>query len=833
MAVSTRNPATDEGFGELLRRFRTLAGLSQEALAAQAGLSARAISDLERGVKTQPHPDTIRRLADALGLPLTGRAALAAAARPTSRPAASPPAAASYRDLPVWPTPLIGREDEATELARMLTEAATRLLTLTGPGGVGKTRLAVAVADRLRDRFADGIAFVALAPLNDPNLVLGTIAQSLGLRGESEQTLLDQIRAHLRVRQVLLVLDNFEHLIDATTLIADLLDICPGLSVIATSREPLRIRAEQEYLVPPLAFPDIDHRPDVEALGTYGAVELFIQRVRAVRPDFGITSGVAAAVADICRRLDGLPLAIELAAAWSGALAPNALLTRLEPALPLLTRGARDLPDRQRTMQRCIAWSHDLLTAEEQALFRHLSVFVGGFTLAAAEAVGGEDNSFSPSPPSVLAGIAALVDKSLLTSQESVTGEPRFGMLETIREFGLERLAARGEGAAAGRAHAAYVVALAEQAAEGLRGPDQIAWLGRLETDLGNVRAALAWAIAAEAAEEAMRIGTGLWRFWTSRGLRREGQTWVERAVALPGAGQSPARSQALYRLGSFAIDRGDFAAARDWFARSLELRRTLDDRAGIADALDALGVVAYQESDYRRARGFHEEALALRRVVGDPRGLALSLYNLADVTREEGDYAHARALYDESLALWQQLGDISTSAYVSLAAGIAARHQVDVSAARALSEASLQQFSQLRDQHGVGAAHAELGRLDRFEGNATRAWEHFAVVLQDDDPTTGEFDMAHHWIEAIEGLGWLAADRGDVGCAARLLAAAAGYRARLHVPFPSRADEVAHTRALARPEIVNDPAWASAWQVGQTLTRDEVNDLARDDGAG
>jgi predicted ATPase/transcriptional regulator with XRE-family HTH domain len=819
-------------FGPRLKQLRTAAELTQSELAERAGVSERLVSDLERGIILRPRPDTIQMLADGLRLTGADREEFIEVAR-GRQPTAVP--ASRRATLPSPPTPLVGRETELAAARSLLLRPDVRLVTVTGPGGVGKTRLAIQIAAETIRESANGSVFVSLTSVRDPAEVAAAIAAALDLGEAGDQSWRERIVTALRDERLLLILDNFEQVIGAAPLVADLLAVCHGLKLLVTSREPLRIRPEHELPVPPLTLPD-PMPPEIDDLGRYGAVALFLQRAIAIRPDFALTADNAEAVTAICRRLDGLPLAIELAVAWVKLLTPRALLARLQPRLPLLTRGAADLPDHQQTMRNCIAWSHDLLTPDEQALFRRLAVFAGGFTLEAAEFVDGQtdrrtdgqaDSSASFDCPSVrlsvLGGIASLVDKNLLRTEETVTGDARFGMLETIREFAVERLVASGEFDAARRAHADYFLVLAEEADAGLRGPDQAEWLLRLTADLDNIRTALSWEIETGAAADAMRIGTSLWRLWTARSLRREGQTWLERAIALPGADPSQERAKALYRLGSFAIDRGDYPAARAWYERSLTMRRDLGDPSGIADSLDALGVVTFDEGDVRRARDLHEEALGLRRSINSPRGLALSLYNLANCTREDGDFARARRLYEESLELWQQLGDVNLRAYVSRAAGTAARHEGDIEAARRFSETSLHLFSQIGDTHGVGAAHAELGRLALADDKIESARDHFAVVLRELGDADAEPDIAHNWIEAIEGLAWVAHRTGEWQRSARLLSAAAAHRQRLSIPFPSRGDRDAHQRSLAALGLEVDPEWVASWQTGQFLSRDEA----------
>ncbi len=504
----------DPAFGTLLRAFRTRAGLTQEALAERAGLSVRGISDLERGRKRAPRRDTVALLLEALNLSPDERAALAAARTP---PAATVP----DRDvrLPLAPTPLVGREREVAAVVDLLASGdrhaqgapGTRLLTLVGPGGVGKTRLALAAAHRLVDRYVDGAVFVDLAPVRDPALVLPTIAAALGVRDTGARALAEALAIAIGARQLLLVLDNCEQVVRAAPDIAALLAACPALTVLATSRVVLRIAAEQVVPVPPLGLPDRSARTSLPELARSEAVALFVARARAAEPAFGLTEATAQAVAELVHRLDGLPLAIELAAVRIRTLPPRALLDRLDRRLPLLTGGARDGPARQRTMRDAIAWSYDLLTQNEQAVLRLLATFVGGFTLDAAEAVG----ATARPNVAVLDGLAGLVDASLLHQVEGSgdgpdAGTPRFGMLETVREFAQDQLAASGEEATLREAHAAYFLGLAEQAKPHLAAFGQGSWLRRLEADHPNFRVALATLAASDDHDAYLRLTASL-----------------------------------------------------------------------------------------------------------------------------------------------------------------------------------------------------------------------------------------------------------------------------------------------------------------------------------
>ncbi len=552
--------------------------------------------------------------------------------------------------LPAPLTSFVGRAREIAAVADLLHREDVRLVALTGPGGVGKTRLAQRVAAELADNFADGAAWVDLAPLADPNLVAPTVAQALGVREAGDRSLYERLADALRDRALLLVLDNFERVVDAAPLVARLLAGCPRLKVLATSRVHLRVSGERLVPVGPLALPEPARPAPLPELAATEAVALFVERAQAARPDFALTTGNAAAVAEICRQLDGRPLAIELAAARVAVLPPAALLARLERRLPLLTGGPRDSPARLRSMRDAIGWSHDLLSQDEQALFRRLAVFVGGFTLEAAEAVAADEGI------DVLEGVSSLVAKSLVRDEEGSGGEPRYLMLETVREFGLERLAERGEEPAIRAAHAAFFLALAEAAEPRLMGPDEATWLDRLATELPNTRAALAWTLEHEAAETALRLATNLFWFWYSRGDRREGERWLGAALAR-GSGGTTARADALIAAALVATVL-DCAAAVELAEEGLAVSRACGYAAGSARALLCLGIAAEWAGDFDRAVGLEEEALALLRDLDDPFRTALVLVNLADANLWRGDLAPAQAHAAEGLALARSTGN-------------------------------------------------------------------------------------------------------------------------------------------------------------------------------
>jgi predicted ATPase/class 3 adenylate cyclase len=570
-------------------------------------------------------------------------------------PAVFPPLKTlDYRphNLPLQPTPFLGREREVAAVADLLCREAVRLVTLTGPGGIGKTRLALQTGADLLDDFPDGVFFVDLAPLTDPSVVASVTAAALGLRLEGGRPAEEALRAFLRDRQLLLVLDNFEHVLPAAPLVGELL-ATPGPKVLATSRTPLHLRAEHEVPVLPLALPDPRRQESAQVLSQYEAVRLFIARATAVDPAFTVDDTVAPAVAEICARLDGLPLAIELAAARVKLLPPSALLARLERRLQVLTSGPRDAPARQRTLRDTIAWSHDLLTPEQQMVFRRLAVFAGGCTFDGAEAVTNADGALD-----LFEAIAALVDASQLRQNVGTGAEPRFWMLETVREYGLERLAESGEEAMIREWHAAHFVAQVARAAVSIRGPGQVEWLDRIEADLDNIRAVFVWLLQHAEPEATAQLAVGMGEYWWQRGDIGECRSWLERVLEDAERLSAALRHRTLVLAGALAHIQGDRQHAIRRGEEALALARDHGSRADVIEALHVLGMWTVVNGDVNRAVALIEEAVDLQgQAAGAAPNLRL-LMTLGVVEHRRGRFNHAATALEEALAVSRTTGD-------------------------------------------------------------------------------------------------------------------------------------------------------------------------------
>jgi predicted ATPase len=634
------------------------------------------------------------------------------------------------------PTPFIGREREVAAVAELIGRKDVRLVTLTGAGGVGKTRLALEVVAKALSDFKDGAFYVPLASVSNPDLVPSTVAQALGVYETSKRTLWDTLKDYFRTKQMLLVLDNFEQVLSAAPLISELLATAPQLQMIVASRAALRIRGEYEFPLLPMALPQATHLPPPKRLARYEAVRLFMDRARAVKPDFEITSENAAAVAELLRRLDGLPLAIELAAARIRFLTPHALLARLTSSLDFLKSGARDLPDRQQTLRDTVDWSYSLLSHEEQKLFARLGVFAGGCTFDALGAVCDPDNMLNAADVAI-----SLADKSLIRHAEH-GGETRFLMLDSIREFAQEKLRTAGEADRVSRRHFDYFLRFAEGSDPQRQGPQQMLWLQRLEVEHHNLRGALAWALSQAAAdptlcEGVLRLGAALHWFWFVRGYWREGREWLTKALTTEGRGPRieaiglrSARARALAAAGLLAWSQGDVAAARTLFDESIALCQEIGDQRTLAYALAYLSIDMLWRSGAAAGRAKACESVALFREIGDKWGLAYALVFEGTGAYWEGDIPVARARFQESLALFRELGDRWRASSPLGRLGDLAYREGDFGTAQRLYDESLAIYREMEDQPGIISGLNPLGDVARAQGDYEQAARYYGEAL-------------------------------------------------------------------------------------------------------
>jgi predicted ATPase len=759
-------------------------------------------------------------------------------------------------NLPVQVTSLIGREKEIAALSQLLQREDVRLVTLTGPGGIGKTRLALQVAAELSDQFANGLYFVDLASLSEPADVIPAIGQTLGLREEEHRSPIDVLKEKLNQQGILLLLDNFEQVISAAVQVANLLAACPMLKMIVTSREVLRIRGEYEFAVPPLSLPDPDTVSDPAMLSQYESVSLFVQCTTAVKPNFQLTKENAPVIARIVTCLDGLPLAIELAAARMKLLSPEALLARLGQRLQVLTGGTRDTVARQQTLRNTIEWSYNLLNAEEQKLFRMLAVFADGCVFEAIEQVcvlPGENDD-------VLAILASLLDKSLIRRKEEEESS-RFSMLETIREYGLEMLAASGEQETVREAWAAYLLEFVEQANQALDGTEYGVYLKRLDQEHDNIRSVMQWLLEEKSRkEQALRLGGAMRAYWYGRGYFSEGRDFLEQALQESTQVDTAIQAQAIYaaaRLNEALGDlqrteilleqclrlyqtlgntervayslhlqadvawrRGNLTESRTKGEEALALFENIGDRAARAVLLSHLGVLAIDQADYTRTQTLLEESLAINKEFGDTSSIADDLFNLARMYYFSGrDLEQARKLLEESYALYSSLDDKESIAYCLHLFGLLDFEQGHIESARTQIEQSLKHFQEMRQRHGTALATASLAKMLVAQGEYARANDFYRESMALATSADDKLIIA----PGLEGLVRVAAKLGQYEKAARLAGAAEALRKSLQFPMPV-VERAAYLQTLNEIRAsLGTQIFDGHWASGQEMDLDQV----------
>jgi predicted ATPase/DNA-binding SARP family transcriptional activator len=824
-----------------LRQYRECVRLLDAELGAAPESRTTALYEVIKSRRLAPPPPTFKSAEP----PMV--ASDISGAAPSAAPSPASPRPRPRLSLPAQPTALIGRDREQELIVARLLQENTRLLTLTGPGGVGKTRLALQVAANVSDCFEGGVSFVGLGPVLDPDLVGTTIAEALGVAQAAGRPVLESVEDHLREQELLLVIDNFEHLVTAAPVMERLLVACRRLKVLATSRAALRVRGENEFPVLPLALPTREHVLSLPELASNPSIALFVERARDSRPNFSITSENGSAVAEICCRLDGLPLAIELAAARVKMLPPWALLARLEHTLTLLTRGPRDVPTRQQTLRNAIGWSYDLLSAAEQALFRRLSVFVGGFTLEAAAAVGassspdasredqqarfagtGENDDAQltarDAELEVLDDLASLVDASLLQREDTGDGESRFGMLATIREFAQEQLHASGEDRAAHDRHTAYYVGLAERSEPALEYADEAGWFDRLDAERDNLRAVERRAAARGDAETVVRLGAALWQFWMLQADAAEARERVDAILSLAElTPRSSARAKALDGAAVLARLLGDYPAARALGEQCLAIARELDDRRRFAVASYNLGRVAYTQGRYADARELLEAALVNFRQIGHQSGIAGALNRLGFLAFSEGDLNNARPLWEESLATARSTGYPRLVGSVLFNLGLSAHFGGDLESARQLYEECRAINAMRGDWHDLAMALHALAHATAMQGDlpAARALYRECVAIAHQAGNRLRLALA------LWTIATLAASERDWERAVRLSAAAEASAAAIGVVPARPMRELWNAQIEPARRALGTEDTAAAVAAGRTLTLERAIDEA------
>jgi predicted ATPase/DNA-binding XRE family transcriptional regulator len=823
-------------FGEWLRARRKEFGYTQEELADMVGCSPATIRKIESGDR-RPSRQMAELLAEYLEVPQEERPAFIRMARaepgaPVAlRSTAMPNGQAPWSEhetpasnLPIGLTPLIGREDTVDDLCERILRDEVRLLTLTGAPGIGKTRLAVEVASQLAEHFPDGTFFVGLSTVLDPDLVPAAIAQAVGVREGGSQTVVAALVEYMRERRMLLLLDNFEQVVGAATTVGTLLGACPQVKAMVTSREALNIRGERQFPVPPLHLPNPASLPTLDALAEYPAIQLFVERAASVDPAFALTEDNARAVATLCARLDGLPLAIELVAARIRLLSPAQLLARLDHRLALVTGGQRDLPERQQTLRNAIDWSYDLLTPDEQALFARLGVFVGGWTPAAAEAV---CNPRGDLGIDLLEGIESLLNKSLVQLSNRPDGdarpEARFTMLETIREYALEQLEKRGEADDMSQMHAEYYLALAGAAEPHLMGAEAEEWLERLESDHNNFRAALRWALDEGEHEIALGIAGALGRFWSLYGYLSEGRRWLDEVMSRRSAAATADRARVFQWAAALARKQDSYEEARDLYGSSLILYRELEDMAGTAEVLEHLAMLNVLQGDYDAGLRLSAEAMEMGRKLGDNYRLTRALYMHSAAAIYSGDLERGESDAREGLALAREMDNSELISACINAVALSLHWQGKHEEAARLYDEALQRARMVNDLLNIAqilSNQAELALHMERCGEATDLYRQSLLTFIELGGTLGIS-------EGVMGLAMVASCQGDGELSAVLHGAAEAMREEIGTPIPPFVRPIRDSYLQQARSLLNEAEWQAAWDRGAGMPHDEAVSLA------
>jgi predicted ATPase/DNA-binding XRE family transcriptional regulator len=816
-------------FGEWLRRQRKARGLTQDQLALQISCSTSALKKIE-AEERRPSTQIVEQLAEIFDIPQDERIAFLRFARgdwqaaPTEIKRESPwhPSVESPpSNLPARLTSLIGREKEMVDVYEYLRRPDIRLVTLIGPPGIGKTRLSIEVARGAFSEFPGGVFFIALAPLEDPNLIAPTICQTLGFVEAIDQSPLRRLEKGIGEKNLLLVLDNVEHLIEETaTLVSNLLSACPGLKILATSREALRVPGEWLYAVPALKVPNVNFSIDLESVSQFSALTLFVERARAVRSDFVLNANNIRTIALICTRLDCLPLAIELIAARARFMSPQTLLTKLNDQFVLSADGVRAVSARQKTWHNAISWSYNLLAEPERILFRRLAIFAGGFTFEAAKAVCGLDEL---SGKDIFDLLGRLIDKSLVVLEGvSTRNETRYYLLETIREYALEKLNQSDEMTILCLRHLKFFAEMVEEAERNFKGALQAGWYYRLDREVDNLRAALTWFEGTNHAELRLRFAAGLWRYWKSRGQSSEGRRHLQRILEglPPGpARQTPACARALTAVGSLAYYEGDFSYSEQSRNDALAIFQSLGDNVGIADCLNGLGNIAISQGNYDAARRFYEESLTMRKDLGDIWGVARLLGNLGLLSYFQMDYARAYSLHSESLTLFRELRDDEGIANELVNLGDVALHQAELSTALAFYTESAATSGGLKDQWGFAYAIMGIANVAFEQGDVSKASSLYRECLSLFHDESDHIGLPY----ALESMAALAMMKNQPEKATRMFGAADALRERTNSPMPLPNTSAYQKNISVLQQQLDRSRFEAAWKQGRLMTMEQV----------